>query len=127
MSVKESFSGVTDDFFKGTRYGLSSPASKESTKEERGPASEPSIKVYIGRGKNTITEQVDWPESIKCSRCKGVADLMMVVHDPRGKVSDMSPERNFRTGKPIWPHDSMAIAIYVCQEDGEIEARWNQA
>ena len=95
--------------------------------EPRRPKAEPSLKVYLGRGKHTITEQVDWPETIKCPKCKDEADLLMVVHDPRGVVSDMSPYRDPKTGSPIWPHDSMAIALYWCGKCGEIEARWNQA
>lgn len=103
------------------QYAKSAAEEKEAKK----PLTEPSIKAYIGRGRNTITEQADWPESIKCPKCKGTADLMLVVSDPRGKISDSAP-KGLKRGD-TWPHDSMAIAHYFCTKCGEIQAKWNQA
>lgn len=85
------------------------------------------IKVYLGSGASVVSEQGDWPESIKCPRCKDIADLLMVVHDPQGSLVSDVPTRVKTDSKLFWFHDAVAIALYVCPKCGEIEAKWNQA
>lgn len=86
------------------------------------PVPEASIKAYIGPLKEEITEQVAWPETVRCPKCKARAELMMVVEDSKGEIAGRRSRE-----KKIWPHDSMAIAHYFCSNCGEMVAHWNQA
>ena len=68
-----------------------------------------------------MTWQDPFDTTLKCSKCGKKAKLMMLIDDDEGIVCDERPN-----DVKIWPHDCLAIALYLCTECGELTAVWNQ-
>ena len=78
---------------------------------------------WMDRARENMTYQEAFPESARCIRCKKGAKLMMVIDDDEGMIAHCKP----RDHEGIWPHDCMAMALYICRKCGEITIKWNQA
>lgn len=69
-----------------------------------------------------MTYQEPFAMVVKCRGCQKPAHIILVVNDGQKLVADARPE-----GVQIWPHDSVAVAVYLCTDGcGEMTAEWNQ-
>lgn len=70
--------------------------------------------------------QGEFPQTVKCQKCsKGKALPLLVINDDEGLIS-LEREDVLHLGEGIWPHDCLAISLYLCPRCGEITALWNQ-
>ena len=69
-----------------------------------------------------MTYQAPFPASVECLNCKTGMRLMVLIDDAAGMISRERPE-----AVKIWPHDVVAVAVYLCTGCGEAKADWNQA
>lgn len=80
----------------------------------------------IGIGKNglKLSWQKDFSEEIKCNQCALYARVAFVAmeHHEDKYISGLR-----ENGDYIWPHDAIAVAIYICPKCGAVVAKWNQA
>lgn len=74
-----------------------------------------------------LTWQEDFPEKMQCSHCGGSADIAIAVREI--SVSDMKNPVCSLYGRESgkWPHDFIAIAVYLCRKCLEPTALFNQA
>jgi len=75
----------------------------------------------LDKKRKTMTYQAEFPETEKCNKCGRVMPLMVLIMDEKGKIKDERPE-----SVKVWPHDCVALAVYLCTEDGEAKVQWNQ-
>ena len=90
------------------------------------------MKFYLGEEGLNQTWQEPFPASVKCHKCKSNARIMFVGLEDKdtekGKfVCDLTRERESKKDKNLWPHDAIAIAVYLCEECFEPNALINQA
>jgi len=84
---------------------------------------------WMNKARVEVSYQGDFQPHTRCESCSGTSILMMLIDDNEGLVADQRScvEKDIVTEKAIiWPHDCMAIALYLCVECGEIKAMWNQ-
>lgn len=87
------------------------------------------MKVYtnqanMAKNAREATYQNLFMMKVLCGECASEeAMLMMIIVDDDKEVCNQPRPPKVR----VWPHDSMAIALYLCTECGEITAEWNQA
>lgn len=77
---------------------------------------------WMDRVRKEMTYQAEFPETVKCIKCKKDTVLMMLIDDDEGLILGYRP-KDVR----VWPHDCTAIALYLCTDCGEITTLWNQA
>ncbi len=78
--------------------------------------------TIIGRGIDlSNTYQKDFPAELECACGERMVPVIQ-IRDDEGHISNMRPE-----GAGMWPHDSLVLVVYMCQECMETENRWNQA
>ncbi len=78
---------------------------------------------FMDRARKETTYQTEFPATVPCNHCKTKeAPLMALMDDDEGLICHNRPEN-----VKIWPHDCMAVALYMCPECGEITTLWNQA
>lgn len=90
--------------------------------------------VGIGKDGIGLSWQADFPENVKCHKCKKNARLAFVVFEEHGnKAQKKKPYvcclwHNGEGGK-FWPHDAVAVAVYFCEnvKCAAATAQWNQA
>ena len=68
-----------------------------------------------------LTYQLPFALAKDCPKCKSNAKLIMLIQDDERLVASQRP-----TAVKVWPHDCMAVALYLCTECGEMIADWNQ-
>ena len=76
---------------------------------------------YMRKMTKEMTYQREFDEELACPKCSNPTKLMMLIDDDEGLVTKYRP-KNVK----IWPHDCLAIALYLCTECGELVAKWNQ-
>ena len=84
---------------------------------------------WMNKLRTQVSYQSEFQPHIRCESCNGAAILMMLIDDDEGLAADQRAfvERDIVAEKAIvWPHDCMAIALYLCVKCGEIKAMWNQ-
>ncbi len=92
------------------------------------------MKVRLAREKDSsarlLTFQAEFPETIKCHRCKkGHAKLAFVAHETQQKITDLAVcDILDTTGKKggLWLHDRCAVAVYFCRDCLNPTALYNQ-
>lgn len=89
------------------------------------------MQVTLGKEGLNKSWQAEFPEEIKCCRCKGTARIGFVAHegmlpdDPKGSnVCDLH-ENKGKGG--YWLHDCCAVAVYFCKDCLRTTALYNQA
>lgn len=92
------------------------------------------MKVEIGNKATSKSWQKEFPEDTKCCKCGGISRIAFVAHE--GFDVDDKPvfPRNFEqyvcdlnketTG--YWPHDCIAVAVYLCRDCLAPTAIFNQ-
>ena len=87
-------------------------------------------KTAIGKNAKVLSWQKEWPNTTKCSnnKCDGEAELAIACQEDKTSkkyVSNM--HKNNPKGKELWPHDSVAIANYICRKCFSVTSKINQA
>lgn len=88
------------------------------------------METYLGKKGLSKTWQEDFPETIKCHKCKGTARIMFVVQEGFEKGVKREYVCNIHDNmkdKKYWPHDCIACAVYLCEKCFEPNALINQA
>lgn len=95
------------------------------------------MKITLGKDGLSKSWQAKFQETTKCCHCKGEAMIAFVAHE--GMDKDDSPvfPRNHtqfvvdlhqNEGKGgYWPHDCIAVAVYLCKDCLNPTALYNQA
>jgi len=84
------------------------------------------MKTYLGKKGLIHSWQDEFPESIKCHKCKGNCRIMFVAFEHIEKKYVSEIHQNMKD-KKYWPHDAIACAIYLCEKCFEPNALLNQA
>lgn len=89
------------------------------------------MEVTLGKEGLKNTWQAEFPEEIKCYKCKGMARIIFVAHegmtDVEGtfeSVSDLHPNKG---EGGYWFHDFCTVAVYLCKDCFQPIAICNQA
>lgn len=82
--------------------------------------------IYLGKEGLNYTWQKDFPETIKCHKCKGCARIMFVAFEGT-KERKYICELHKNKKEKYWPHDAIACAVYLCENCFEANALMNQA
>ncbi len=90
------------------------------------------MKTYLGKKGLEKTWQTEFPENIKCHKCKGNCRIMFVAFEDsleKTSVADLHDNTGAQVdGKgKYWPHDCIACAVYLCEKCLEPNAILNQA
>jgi hypothetical protein len=82
---------------------------------------------FIRNALQSETWQSAFPEVTTCKYCGcGDANPMLVINDNEGFISLEGKHVPELEPEGFWPHDCLAIALYLCPSCGEITALWNQ-
>lgn len=88
------------------------------------------MKVTLGKDGLGKTHQDDFPETLKCSKCKGTARIAFVAHEGIDTDDHKGPfvcDIHGNEGKGgYWTHDCCAVAVYICKNCFHINAVYNQ-
>ncbi len=77
---------------------------------------------HMDRGAVDMTYQSPFRKKVECEQCGKTARLMMLVQDDEGFISQQRRPKGAR----VWPHDSLAVANYLCTTCGAMTTDWNQ-
>lgn len=82
-----------------------------------------------GAGALSKSWQKDFPETTQCCRCGGDARHAFTAHEGLdGKEEKYVCDMHENEGKGgYWPHDAMAVSVYLCKDCLEPTALYNQA
>ena len=90
------------------------------------------MKTTIGEQARSKSWQVEFPATVKCSKkgCKGEARIAFVAYE--GMSDDDKKEfvchLHLNEGEGgYWPHDAIAVAVYLCRKCLGATALFNQA
>jgi len=84
--------------------------------------------VYIGKKGVGASWQDEWPETAACVHCGQDAELLVTVMESKGgKASACHLHENDPQGEGYWPHDSIAVATYLCRRCFKVTSFINQA
>lgn len=88
------------------------------------------MKVYLGKSGLTKTWQGEFPETIDCKDCEGSARIAFVATEneaieKEALVCDLY--NNDPDGDGYWPHDAIAVAVYICTKCFKSISLFNQA
>jgi hypothetical protein len=72
------------------------------------------------------TWQAAFPEKSKCPHCGGEARFAFVSHEDDEEDYVCDKHKNEPDGDGFWPHDAIAVAVYICKECMEPVAEMNQ-
>ncbi len=87
------------------------------------------MEVTIGKEGVKKTWQAEFPETIKCYKCKGLAQIGFVAHEGMSD-NDQNVSRIYNQDldeEGLWPHDCCAVAVYFCRGCFKVIALFNQA
>ena len=89
------------------------------------------MKIYKGNTGLNKTWQDDFLKNIQCKKCGANARIMFVVIENENERSQAGGfvcglHENMKDGK-YWPHDVIAVAVYLCEKCFESNAEINQA
>lgn len=87
------------------------------------------MEIYLGKTGLNETWQEPFTENIKCKKCGENARIMFVaIENTRGKDVEFvcNLHDNMKDNK-YWPHDAIAVAVYLCEKCFEANAEINQA
>lgn len=85
------------------------------------------MKVSFGDGAVVKSWQDDFPVSVECVACGGLARIAFVAHEFEANRKFAVCDLHRNDPLALWPHDSISVAVYFCQECLEATAKWNQA
>ncbi len=80
------------------------------------------MEIRFGKEFNgKLTFQEEFLEKLECE-CSGEMLPIVQVCDTEGSIAARRPD-----GAKLWPHDSMVIVVYMCEDCLKTETKWNQA
>jgi len=82
------------------------------------------MRVIKGKESCKHTWQNDFQETLFCD-CGGIAHIAFVAIEE--KEVDEYICKNVPEGAKIWPHDAIAVAVYICKKCMKSKSRMNQA
>lgn len=91
------------------------------------------MQVTLGQEGLSKTWQRVFEPTTECEKCGCEARIAFVAHegideDPTAARNVCSLHENKKArGGAFWPHDCVAVAVYLCTRCCEAVARWNQA
>lgn len=92
------------------------------------------FKVVIGKEGLSYSWQADFPEESSCDNCGGDARIAFVVFEDRPEekvIKDTKYVCQLHHNEPqkegYWPHDCIAVAVYLCKKCLKPKALFNQA
>lgn len=87
------------------------------------------MRIYKGKTGLDASWQDSFKANIKCKVCKGNCRIMFVAQeDETDKKGDFICEiHDNMKNKKYWPHDAIAVAVYLCEKCFEANAEINQA
>mgnify|MGYP001564534566 CR=1 FL=1 len=85
------------------------------------------MKIYLGKEGLNKSWQEEFPESIKCYKCRGNCRIMFVGFEGDKKEKFVCELYNNMEDEKYWPHDCIAIACYLCEKCFEPNTLMNQA
>jgi hypothetical protein len=85
------------------------------------------MKIYLGEKGLDKTWQEPFEKIVKCHKCGGEARIMFVgLEDSEDKGRFVCDIRD-NGDEGYWPHDAIAVAVYLCKDCFEPIAVINQA
>lgn len=85
------------------------------------------MKTYLGEKGLDKSWQNPFDKTIKCPKCGGEARIMFVAQEVGGEKEYVSHLRKNGGEGDYWPHDAIAVAVYLCRDCFEAKAIINQA
>lgn len=83
------------------------------------------MKIYLGKTGIKKSHQLPFEEEIECIHCWKEARLAFVGHEDEGPfVCDLHENKPREEG--CWPHDTCAVAVYICKDCMKTTSRMNQ-
>ena len=78
-----------------------------------------------------LTFQKDWKKKVDCANCKESKAEFVHAFREEGNAEHVNQnlicEMHKNTLGHFWPHDCIAVGLYLCRQCGKITALWNQA
>jgi len=86
------------------------------------------MKIFLGDKGLKASWQEPFKKNIKCP-CGGNSRIMFVAFEDKEKEYVCSLHKNTGTGKKgkYWPHDTIAVASYLCEKCFRVNSEINQA
>jgi len=84
------------------------------------------VDIHLGESGLDKTFQRDFPKTVRCHKCGGVARIMFVAIEGPKEGKYICQLHDNRKGE-YWPHDACAVAVYLCGTCFEPTALMNQA
>ena len=86
------------------------------------------MKIYKGNTGLSETWQEPFQENIPCKKCGANARIMFVaIESERSQDGGFVCELYENKDGKYWPHDAIAVAVYLCEKCFEANAEINQA
>ena len=86
------------------------------------------MQTAIGKEGKNLTWQNEFPLKTQCSNCHNMAELAMtIMEDGSDNESVFALNVNDPHDEGLWPHDSIAIANYICRKCLKVTSLMNQA
>lgn len=87
-----------------------------------------SMKIYLGANGLKNSWQKPFESTNKCSKCNGESRIMFVTQEEREGRGDYICDIRKNGGQGnYWPHDAIAVAVYLCKDCFNADAIINQA
>lgn len=87
------------------------------------------MEVVIGSEAKKLTCQEEFPPEVPCAHCDMTAQLAFAVKETGKEDKKVYELRNNKPGvegEGFWPHDTIAVATYICRWCLEPTSRMNQ-
>ena len=84
-------------------------------------------KVYVGDKGLEESWQAPFEKFMPCENCGKQSELAFVNKEQSGDkefICDL--HKNLPKTEGYWPHDAIAVAVYICRHCFELTAKWNQ-
>lgn len=85
------------------------------------------MKIFLGEKGLNCSWQEPFNKTEKCHKCKGEARIMFVGQELDRNGDFITNLRNNGGPGDYWPHDAIAVAVYLCKDCFEPIAVINQA
>ena len=88
------------------------------------------MQTTTGEKATQMSWQAEFPQNIKCESCGGESRIIFVSHEGITEFDKSGPfvcntRKNGGKGD-FWPHDCVAVAIYLCKDCFHFDALGNQ-
>lgn len=69
--------------------------------------------TVLGKKGVTFSHQDDFPETTECT-CGGNAEIAFVAYEGCKEQAFVCDLHTNPEGGDLWPHDAIAVAVYIC-------------